>query len=209
MDAHFESNRNFTAAEDFNQAGWLRKHACFRQDCRINFTPSLQTSELVEVHFIVSRPVWRGKTFTTDEGQAPENRQTAALAIQMTAFAGASALAFGTAAGGLTSAGADSNTFALAIFLGAFVWLEFMQFHQNPCLFYFFNLYQVIHLGKHTTQGGRIFMFNDLVQAVEAQGAHSSFVRLGVTNGAFHESDAEHLGFLTHFSSAPRKASAP
>jgi hypothetical protein len=209
VDAHFECNRNLTSAEDFNRASRLGKHTGCCQDGGGNFTPSLQSGELIEVYFIVSRSVRRRKSFTSNERQAPEDRQAAALAIQVAAFAGTRALALGTAARGLTGSGADSNTFALAILLGAFVWLKFMQFHEIPCLFYFFNLYQVIHLGKHTTQGGRIFVFDNLVQAVETQGAHGSFVRHRVTDSAFHERDAEHLGFLTHFSSAPRKAKAP
>ena len=76
--------------------------------------PAGKSVKLVQVDFIIFNLVRWGKTFTTDERQAAEERQVAALAVQVTARAGARALTLGTAAGGFTLAGRDAMTLAFA-----------------------------------------------------------------------------------------------
>src|SRR5512138_1408500 len=102
------------------------------QGFRIDFRAGLEAAKLVQVDFIELHRERHGEAFTTNEGQPAEERQVAALAVQPSAFTGASVLALLTPAGGLALTGRDAVAHALAVFLGARVGHKVVQFHRNP-----------------------------------------------------------------------------
>src|SRR5512140_1293267 len=78
----------------------------------------------------------------------------------------------------------------LRSFLAPSFGLSSCSFMIPPVLRYFFNLDQMVDLGKHAAQRRRVGLLNHLVQSVEAQGAQGGLMGHGIADGALEQGDA-------------------
>jgi hypothetical protein len=91
---------------------------CFRSNLGIGLEGF---GQLVQIDFVIFHLVARGKSLAAHEWQAAVERQVAALAIQVTTFAGACALALGTTTGSLTLPSGNPTANAFLVLFGALI----------------------------------------------------------------------------------------